>query len=168
VRGELRPLTWERVDWERGLLTLAKYSTKNDDARAFPFREAPTVEAALERRLAYTRDVEARTARAVPYVFHVEGFALDVTAYGRFYAPWVEACKRAGFPDLNPHDFRRSAVRNLERSGVPRSVAKRLVGHRTDAMYDRYAIVAEDDLRAAVRRVHQPDRPEAQPEAADA
>jgi hypothetical protein len=38
------------------------------------------------------------------------------------------------------HDFRRTAVRNLERAGVPRSTAMRMVGHRTMEIYNRYAI----------------------------
>jgi hypothetical protein len=31
-------------------------------------------------------------------------------------------------------------VRNLERAGVPRSTAMRMVGHRTMEIYNRYAI----------------------------
>jgi hypothetical protein len=48
-----------------------------------------------------------------------------------------------------PHDFRRSAVRNLERAGVSRSSAMKMVGHRTQAIYDRYAIADEASLREA-------------------
>jgi len=39
-------------------------------------------------------------------------------------------------------------VRNPERSGVPRSVAMKMVGHKTEAIYRRYAIVAKADLVA--------------------
>ena len=38
---------------------------------------------------------------------------------------------------------------DLERSGVSPSVAMRLTGHKTEAVYRRYAIVAENDLREA-------------------
>lgn len=51
------------------------------------------------------------------------------------------------------HDFRRSAVRSLERAGVPRSVAMARVGHKTESIYKRYAIVDEAMHREAAERL---------------
>jgi len=51
------------------------------------------------------------------------------------------------------HDLRRSAVRNLERAGVPRSVAMKITGHRTEATFRRYAIVSPADLADATRKL---------------
>ena len=63
------------------------------------------------------------------------------------------ACDAGGVPGRIPHVFRRTAVRNLERAGVPRSIAMEMTGHRTEAVYRRYAIVAEADLREVAGRL---------------
>ena len=41
----------------------------------------------------------------------------------------------------------------MERAGVSRSVAKQLVGHLTDSVYDRYAITNENDLREGLSKL---------------
>src|SRR5262245_60193326 len=51
------------------------------------------------------------------------------------------------------HDMRRSAVRTFERAGVPRSVAMSIVGHKTESIYRRYAIVDEAMQREAADRL---------------
>jgi hypothetical protein len=68
-------------------------------------------------------------------------------------AAFVTACRKAGCPGRILHDFRRTAVRNFERTGVPRSVAMKLTGHKTEPVYRRYAIADDRDLRVAVERL---------------
>jgi integrase len=51
------------------------------------------------------------------------------------------------------HDFRRTAVRNLERAGVSRSAAMKMTGHKTETVYSRYAIISESDLQEAAAKL---------------
>ena len=41
----------------------------------------------------------------------------------------------------------------MERLGLARSTAMKLVGHKTESVYRRYAIVSESDLREAVEKL---------------
>jgi len=77
----------------------------------------------------------------VPFVFHRNGKEIH-----NFDTAWKIACEKAGCPGRIFHDLRRTAVRNLERAGVPRSIAMKITGHRTEAIYRRYAIVNEADM----------------------
>ena len=63
------------------------------------------------------------------------------------------ARKAAGLDGIWFHDLRRSFVTRARKLGVPESVVMRMSGHRTRAVFDRYNIVSEDDLRDAVARI---------------
>ena len=51
------------------------------------------------------------------------------------------------------HDLRRSGARNLVRAGVPEGIARRISGHKTRAVFERYNVGSETDLRDAARRL---------------
>ncbi len=85
-----------------------------------------------------------------------------------FRKKWKNACIALGLGQMKPqedgrlkyvgllvHDLRRSAVRNMERAGVPRSVAMKITGHKTEATYRRYAIVDESQMAEASRKIEQ-------------
>ena len=70
-----------------------------------------------------------------------------------FRRAWMSAGKLAGVPGRLLHDFRRTAIRNLERASVPRSAAMTMVGHKTESVYRRYAIVDAGVLRDAASKI---------------
>jgi integrase len=89
----------------------------------------------LTEELRLTLEAAQKRAKG-EFVFHRNGKAIsDVRG------AWDLAVMAAGCPALTLHDFRRTAIRNLERAGVPRSAAMAMVGHRTASVYERYAIV---------------------------
>ena len=86
--------------------------------------------------------------RLVAVVFHRDGERIR-----DFRRAWLSACQAASVPGRILHDFRRTAVRNLERAGVSRSAAMAMVGHKTESIYRRYAIVDAGVLRDAAAKI---------------
>ncbi len=123
-------------------------STKNDEGRVFPFSALPTLADLLRCQWDRTMELQMQRGSVVPWVFHRNGQRVR-----DFRRAWENACTLAGVPGRILHDFRRTAVRNLERAGVSRSVAMKLVGHKTEAIYRRYAIVCEADLSEGVKKL---------------
>lgn len=92
--------------------------------------------------------IQRRLGRVVPWVFCRD----DGVPVGDFKKAWKTATKRAGVPGRIFHDFRRTAVRDLIRAGIPETVAMRMTGHRTRSVFERYAIVEEGMLQEAGER----------------
>ena len=78
-----------------------------------------------EHRLAVTKRLERAQGRVIARVFHRRGQPIK-----SLRRSWLTATKAAGRPGTILHDLRRSAVPNLERAGVSRSVAMKLTGTR--------------------------------------
>ena len=146
IRSEILPMQWRQVDLGAETIRLDPGTTKNDDGRLFVM--TPTLRATLAAQWVVTDALQRETGQIIPYVFHRNGSPIK-----SFRRVWLLACQQAGVPGRIPHDFRRTAVRNLERAGVSRSVAMKMVGHKTESIYRRYAIVSESDLREAAKKL---------------
>ncbi len=146
--SEILPLQWKQVDFSAGIVRLEPGTTKNDEARVFPFTALPELVEVLLQQWEYTNECQLRLGMNIPWVFHRKGVPIR-----DFTKVWRKACRLSGLVARIPHDFRRTAVRNLERAGVPRSVAMKLTGHKTESVYRRYAIVSEADLTEGLSKL---------------
>ncbi|OFV96320.1 MAG: hypothetical protein A3F68_07655 [Acidobacteria bacterium RIFCSPLOWO2_12_FULL_54_10] len=134
--GEIRSLTWQAFDSETWTLRLHAKDAKIGVGRVVTV-EGP-LRGIIERRMK-TRQF------GCDLIFHRNSETI-----GTFYKRWRQACLAAGVTGKIPYDLRRTAVRNMIRAGVPERVAMSISGHKTRAVFDRYNIVSEDDLREAV------------------
>lgn len=135
-------MQWSQVDLQAGIVRLPPTATKNRDGRIIPL--TAEVVGALEMQ-------KTRAER----VFCFD----DGQPITGLSSAWRIACRRAGFVDAanKPtkllHDCRRSAVRNMVRSGTSEKVCMAISGHKTRSIFDRYDIVSEKDLMAAAKRL---------------
>ncbi len=102
----------------------------------------------LERQRDYTERWEQLTGHIVPWVFTRRGNQIK-----SYDAAWRSACKRAGLEGKMVHDFRRTAIRNMVRAGIPKHTAMQLSGHRTASLFDRYDIHDLQDLEEATAQL---------------
>jgi integrase len=136
--GEIRKLKWSYE--QEGLLKIPGVDTKNRSPRTIAIEGgiAPIIERRRKARLSH--------GVLTDHIFHRQGKPVGI-----FRRAWIKACSEAGIPGRLFHDFRRVAVRNLVRAGVPQSVAMAISGHKTISVFQRYNITDEQDLRNAMK-----------------
>ena len=144
--GEIASLRWDAVRSDS--IQLEAAGAKIGRARVLPL-VGPLADIVKRRA--------KRRALGVPFVFHAAGEPATRSAGGLskgWYGDWHRALAAAGLPASTlVYDLRRSAIRNLRRSGVPERTIMEISGHRTRSTFDRYAIVSVDETEAAVRAV---------------
>ncbi len=138
--GELLNLSWDRVDLQRGIITLRGTDTKTNKPRQVPMT-AP-VKATLTE-LSKVRDL----AHKYVFVYHRKPVREVETAFRT-------ACRKANIENLCFHDLRHCAATNLRRAGVDTTTAMQMIGHKSPLMWKRYNSVSESDLIAAANRLN--------------
>lgn len=153
IRSELLTRQWRHVEFDgKGWLRLEPGEAKDETAgREFQF--TTWMRDVLERQREFASQIERRRGIVIPWVF----CRADGSEIREYYTAWRAACKAAGIERI-PHDFRRTAVRNFERAGVPRTTAMAMVGHKTESIYRRYSIVDQAMLDVGASKLDQLQR----------
>ncbi len=154
IKSEVLALKWRQVDFERGEVRLDPGQSKTREPRVFPFTD--DLRALLTEQRERVHQVERHLGRVIPDVFvwtYSMRRCLSGSPIRDFRGSWTAACRAAGLPGRVPHDFRRSAIRNMVQRGIPERVAMALAGHKTATVFARYAIVAPADLSSAAARL---------------
>jgi integrase len=146
-KEEILSRTVDKVFMNEGAIRLDPGETKNEEGRTFYMNDE------------VKKDIEVALANrnpACPYLFQRDGEQIK-----GFRKAWESACIEAGLykvvkddqgnetkvPTRLFHDYRRSAVRDMVRSGIPEGVVMKISGHKTRSVFDRYNIVSDQDLR---------------------
>jgi len=149
TKSEVFTLQWSQVDREVKAVRLEAGTTKNDEPRTLPYGQLAELVTVIDDAWKLHEKLQSADVLS-PYVFPRED--------GRpwkdgFYDAWHAATEAAGCPGKIPHDFRRTAARNLVRRGVPEKVAMQVTGHKTRSIFDRYNIVVEKDVADALGKL---------------
>jgi integrase len=137
-RGEILQLKWSDVNWRERYIAVRQETTKTGDPDHIP------MEGELLDLMAKLHAAKTLKYENISWVFHYRG-----KPFTKFYKSWHQALDKAGLPDRLFHDIRRTVSTDLDEAGVPRQVAMRITGHKTESTYLRYRIVKDTSIREA-------------------
>ena len=103
-KGAILGLTWDRVDFDKGLISYVDPARDETDKR----RSVVPMTALVRRQLLKVRDL-AQTEWVVEH---------NGRAIGNIRKAFSRACKRAGLDGVIPHDLRRTCATTLAMRGV--------------------------------------------------
>ncbi|MHC1744889.1 MAG: tyrosine-type recombinase/integrase [Syntrophobacteraceae bacterium] len=130
-RGELFKLTWDDVDFQRGIVTLR-------DPKGGKTKTIPLSSEALQ----VLRDVEINSTLVFP--------GNDGKQRTDFKGPWQRIRKAAGLPeDFRFHGLRHHFASTLVSNGIDLAVVRELLTHKDMSTTQRYAHLMPDAIKAA-------------------
>ena len=140
--GEIKRLTWDKVDFKTGFIRLSAEDTKTNERRAIPFslvlRET-LEEIRKEQREGKVTSIDGR-------VFTWRGKPMTEGWKTAFHT----ACRKAGVEGFHFHDLRHTFVTRKVREGWDYKHIMAITGHKTFATFQRYNNPTEEDVKAVV------------------
>jgi integrase len=142
-KSEILGLTWDRVDFDRGMVVLRPEHTKNNDGRAVPLAGRAREEL---RKLADDK-IRPLSNLVFPAPSSPEQPVDIVSA-------WRSAIERAQIEDFRFHDLRHSAASYLLMSGATLGELAEVLGHKTLQMVKRYSHLSDQHASKLVERMN--------------
>ena len=143
--GQAAKLTWDMVSGDDKTLTVPARLTKNraDFSLPLTYQDGTTIKGFEFRE---------RKRQAGEVLFNTINFR----------AEWRAAChelklgvvKGRTYRGMEPHDFRRTACRDMIKAGIPEVVAMQISSHKTNSMFKRYAIIDHRMMQSAFQQMH--------------
>lgn len=137
--AELAQLRWEDIDERGGLVTIGgreSFKTKNRKRRILPLTDA-------------ARDVLLKASNLSPHVItSSSGEAVSPLYLSRRFK---DACRQAGLPGhLSFHCLRHTACSRMVNNGASLEAVRRVMGHSSVRVTERYMHVDQMDLKTAL------------------
>jgi integrase len=177
--NEILSLTWRQVNIFAKKITLDAGTTKNNESRIIPLIEGSELYEVLLEQEKLREDysqcpfVFHRNGKQIKSFRKAWIRSLRKCGYKSTYkckkcGTVIEfeegqkreemTCYQCGGKEFSNHDrlfhdCRRTAVRDMVRSGNPEKVAMAISGHKSRSVFERYNIITEDDLRVALKRL---------------
>lgn len=146
-RSEVLTREWAHVDWQAGYLRLFTGEGKRRRARPYPITER--LREILAEQAAHVEAMTRELGKTIPWVFP----GLNGQRMKYPYGCWRTACRRAGVVGKQPHDLRRTFVRDLNLAHVPPAAGMAASGHRDERTYRGYTGSDDDLVRWAIEQV---------------
>jgi integrase len=131
--GAIRGLTWDRVDFARGMIDYRDPALAATKKRRVPVPMSDRLKPVLE--LAHSRS---------------SGWGCVLGHSGSVRGPYERLRVREGLPDVNIHDLRRTWATLRVSWGVPMGEVAAILGDSVDVVERHYAMFAPGYLRSAV------------------
>jgi len=143
-KGEASALRWSFVHGDSIIVPAGV--CKNKKPHRIPV--ARSLSAIIERRKAARAFKVMDTTQLSEFIFH-RGEGKPVK---EFRKSWKTACGKAECSGHIFHDLRRTACSDMIDAGVPQSVVMSISGHKTIAVFLRYALASDDSKAEALEK----------------
>jgi integrase len=163
--SEIRTLTWDRINFLKGILTVGRSKTAAGTGRTIPIN-TELRQILEDYRLWYEEKIGPASPEQYVFPFGKNHKWDPNRPISTLKTSWENVRTKAGVT-ARFHDLRHTAITNLCESGAPEATIMAIAGHVSRKMLERYAHIRTESKREAVEAIVS-RREKAPPAAAEA